>query len=131
MKLDELKAKVYELTQVSTTRQLKAKYEAIKPLDLRRKISWEQALGLVQQQPDEFQHWLENPPSDYKELFAEIETVSESYRQKLTETQQLGQEVALIVTDLEVLAADCQAEADVLKQEVKVARQVKKRAELN
>jgi hypothetical protein len=131
MKLDELKAKVYALTQVSTIRQLKAKYAAIKPLDLRRKISWEQALTIVEPPPDELQNWLEHPPSEYQELFAEIETVSEAYRQKLTEVQQLGQEVTLMATDLEVLAADCQTEADVLKQEVQVARRVRKCAELN
>jgi predicted TIM-barrel fold metal-dependent hydrolase len=131
MKLDELRTKVYEVAQVSTTRQLKAKYEQIKALDMRRKASWEKALDVVQPPPDEFENWLANPPNEYEELFAEIETASEEYRQKLIETKKLGQEVAAMADDLDVLAAECQAEADVLKQEVQATRRVKRRAELN
>jgi hypothetical protein len=131
MKLDEFRTKVYELAQVSTTQHLKAKYAEIKTLDMRRKTSWEQALIIVQNQANEFQGWLEIPPSEYQELFAEIETVSEGYFQKLTKTKQLGQEVTSIAANLEVLAEECQAEADSLKQEVQGARRIKKQAELN
>ncbi|MEL6470165.1 MAG: hypothetical protein AAFQ74_10590 [Cyanobacteria bacterium J06623_4] len=48
MKLSELKAAVYRLAQVDTTKQLKAKYKDIKPLDMRRKASWEKALVQLQ-----------------------------------------------------------------------------------
>jgi len=44
MKLAELKAAVYKLAQVETTKQLKAQYEDIKPLNMRYKVSWEKAL---------------------------------------------------------------------------------------
>lgn len=131
MKLDELKAKVYELSEVTTIGQLKAKYEDIKTLDMRRKISWEKALTVVRQQQDEFQNWLENPPEEYQDLFAEIEAVSHEYQQKLIETEKFGKEVIALASSLEELAKECQAEADCLKQEVEVARRTKKQAELN
>lgn len=44
MKLQELKAKVYELAGVNNTKQLKAKIQEIKTLDMRLKISWEKLL---------------------------------------------------------------------------------------
>jgi len=131
MKLVELKAKVYELARVSTTLQLKAKYEESKGLDMRRKLSWEKAFTIVQKHQDEFRKWLENPSHEYKELFAEIALVSEEYDKKLLKGKQLGQEVILMAESLEVLAEECQDEADNLKQEVKAARQIAKRAELN
>lgn len=131
MKLDELKAKVYKLTGVSTTRQLKAKYEGIKALDMRRKISWEKTLTIVQTHQNEFEDWLENPPEDYKELFSEVEAVSEVYTKKLVEMKLLGREVVSIANNLEELAQECQDEAVYLKQEVKVARHTAKQAELN
>lgn len=41
---------------------------------MRRKASWAKAIALAQQQPDAFEHWLKNPPDEYKELFTEAET---------------------------------------------------------
>lgn len=131
MKLHELKAKVYELAAVSTTRQLKAKYGEIKVLDMRRKASWERTLTIIQKHQDEFENWLKSPSEEYKELFVEIEKVSEEYDQKLAEARQLGREVALIANNLEELAEESQDEADRLKQEVEAARQIAKQAELN
>lgn len=131
MKLAELKAQVYELTGFSTTRQLKGKYEAIKALDMRCKASWEKALAVVQQQPDNFEHWLKNPPDEYKELFAEIGTTSEAYSNQLAKARQLGKAVISSADDLEAMAEESQDEADYLKQEVKAARRIAKQARLN
>jgi len=131
MKLAELKAKVYELTGFSTARQLKAKYEVLKALDMRRKASWEKAFALVQQQPNEFEHWLKNPPDEYKELFAEIETTSEAYSNQLAKARQLGKAVISSADDLEALAEESQDEADCLKQEVEATRRIAKQARLN
>lgn len=131
MKFDELKAQVYELAEVSTTPQLKSKYEAVQSLDMRRKASWQQALTIVQNRQREFQDWLENPPDKYKELFTEIRLVSQSFDDKLVEAKQLAAEVNAIADSLEDLAQECQDEADSLKQEVKAAQRVAKQAELN
>jgi hypothetical protein len=131
MKLGELKAKVYGLAEVKTTRQLKAKYEEIRALDMRRKASWETALTFLQQQQGELQDWIENPPEEYKELFAEIERVSEDYREKLIAAKRLDKEVITMADSLDELAAECQDEADNLKRELIVAKQVAKRANLN
>ena len=131
MKLQELRAQVYELAEVTTTQQLKAKYEEIRSLDMRRKISWEKALAIVQTQQDELQNWLENPPDEYKELFAEIESTAKTFDQKLVEARQLHQEVNAMADSLEELASECQDEADRLKQEVKAARRIAKQARMN
>lgn len=131
MKLQELKAKVYELADVTTTKQLKAKYEEIKTLDMRRKTSWEKALTIIQKQQSEFEAWLENPPEEYKDLFLDIKEASQRYDQKSTETKQIAQEVLMMANSLEALADECQNEAAQLEKEVKVSRRVRKQAELN
>lgn len=101
MKFQELKAKVYELAEVNTTQQLKAKYAEFKTLDMRRKTSWEKALTAVQKQRSEFEDWLENPPEEYKDLFSEIVGASQKYAQKSLETKQLAQEVLSMANSLE------------------------------
>lgn len=136
MKLQELKAKVYELAEVSTTQQLKAKYEEIKTLDMRRKASWEKALTVIQNKhiqnkQRDFETWLDNPPDEYKDLFSAIKDASQKYDQKSMKTKQLAQEVLLMANNLEALADECRDEAAQLEREVKVSRQVRKRAELN
>lgn len=131
MKFQELKAKVYELAGVNTTQQLKVKYEEIKTLDMRRKISWEKALSVVQEQQSEFGKWLENPPEEYKDLFSEITEASQKYDQKSAKTKQLVQEVLSMANSLETLAEECQDEAAQLKRDVKTSRRIAKQAELN
>ncbi|WP_193197705.1 hypothetical protein [Nostoc sp. MG11] len=131
MRLQELKTKIYELTEVNTTKQLKAKYEEIKTLDMRQKISWEKTLAILQKQQSEFDAWLENPPEEYKDLFSEITEVSQIYDQKSAQTKHQAQEVLSIANNLEELAKECQDEADQLKQEVEITRQISKQARLN
>lgn len=131
MKLQELKAKVYELAKVNNTRQLKAKYEEIKTLDMRRKVSWEKALTVIQKQQSEFEDWLENPPEEYKDLFSEIKEASQKYNQKSAEAKQLAQEVLLMANSFETLAEEYQDEAAQLEREVKASRRSRKQAELN
>lgn len=131
MKLRELKSKVYGLAGVKTTQQLKAKYEEIKTLDMRRKTSWERALTVLQEQQSQFEKWLENPPEEYKDLFAGITEASQKYDQKSAETKQLAREVLLIASNLEELAEGYQGEASQLEQEVKKAKQISEQARLN
>jgi predicted nucleotide-binding protein len=130
MKLKELKARVYELAEVATTQQLKAKYPEVRTLDMRLKISWETALCVVQP-PNQFKEWLDNPPDEYKDLFAEIAQVSQDYDSKRATTKQLSKEVVLMSSDLDALAEEVQDEADHLKQDIKITAQMAKQAELN
>jgi chromosome segregation ATPase len=131
IKLQALKVKVYELAEVNTTQQLKAKYADIKTLDMRRKGSWEKALTVVQRQQTEFGAWLGNPPEEYKNLFSEIAEVSQEYDRKSAKVKQLTQEALTTAASLETLAEECQDEANQLKQNVKASRKDAKRAELN
>lgn len=131
MKLSDLKANVYKLANVSTTAQLKAKYDAIQPLDMRYKASWETALTLARSQQDDFQSWLQNPPDEYKQLFADIDTAAADYEKSLVDAKQMSQDIAAIADQFTELAADCQDEADQLKQQVQAARHTAQQADLN
>ncbi|ALF52146.1 hypothetical protein ACX27_03640 [Nostoc piscinale CENA21] len=131
MKLQELKAKVYELAGVNTTKQLKAKYGEIKTLDMRLKASWEKTLIIVQKQHSEFEDWLENPPEEYKEIFSQIAETSQKYDQKSAETKQLVREVLSIANNLEDIAEEFQKEADQITQEIEINREISKKARLN
>ncbi|MBD2412768.1 hypothetical protein FACHB389_07125 [Nostoc calcicola FACHB-389] len=131
MKLQELKAKVYELAQVNTTKQLKAKYKEIQTLDMRLKTSWQETLAILQKSQNEYENWLENPPQEYKELFSEITEALEKYDQKSTQTKKLAQEIVSIADELEELAEESQNEAEQIKQEVEVTKRISKKARLN
>ncbi|MFN6530063.1 hypothetical protein [Nostoc sp. ChiSLP03a] len=131
MKLQELKTKVYELAGVNNTKQLKAKNQEIKTLDMRLKTSWEKTLAILQKPQDEFEKWLENPPEEYKDIFSEITEVSQKYEQKSAQTKQLVQEVLSIANNLEELAEECQDEANQIKQEIEITRRISKQARLN
>lgn len=123
MNLQKLKATVYEIAAVSTIKQLKTKYKVLKLLDMRRKTSWKQALAIAQQHQQEFTSWLENPPDEYKELFAEIDRVAGDYDNELAILKQNKQAMMSIADDLETLANEIQDEGDRLKYEVEPARQ--------
>ncbi len=127
----ELKAEVYELAQVSSTQQLKAKYEPLGQLNFSFKASWQQALALIKAAPQNFQAWLTNPPEEYKALFAEIETVSDDFNTHLEKAKQLGREAHAMATSLEELAQDAQAEADDLRSAAEAAAQLAQQARLN
>ncbi|MUL36906.1 hypothetical protein [Gloeocapsopsis dulcis] len=131
MNLQKLKATTYEIAEVKTIRQLKIKYEDLKALDMRRRSSWEQALAIAQQHQEKFASWLENPPDEYKELFAEIDRVSGDYDNQLALLKQKQQAVISIADDLEGLADEIYDEGDRLKQEVEIARQIAQQADLN
>ena len=122
---------IHELAKVTTTQQLKVKYEEVKTLDMRRKASWEKALTIIQNQQREFETWVENPPEEYKDLFLEIKEASEEYDQKSTKTKKIVQEVLMMANSLEALADECQDEAAQLEAEVKVLTGVRKQAKLN
>ncbi|OKH21382.1 hypothetical protein [Chroogloeocystis siderophila] len=128
MNLQKLKATVYEIAAVSTIKQLKTKYEVLKSLDMRCKASWEQALAIVQQHQTKFTSWLENPPDEYKELFAEIDQVAGSYDNELALLKQKQQVMMSVADDLQALAAEIQDEGDRLKYE---ARQIPQQADWN
>ncbi|MFN6564498.1 MAG: hypothetical protein RMY28_032535 [Nostoc sp. ChiSLP01] len=131
MKLQELKAKVYELAQVNTTKQLKAKYKEIQTLDMRLKASWQETLTILKKSQSEYEKWLENPPEEYKELFSEITEALETYDQKSAQTKNLAQEIISIADDIEELAEEYQNEAEKLKQEVEINKRISKKARLN
>lgn len=131
MKLKQLKTKVYGLSETTNTRQLKAKYEEIRALDLRRKASWEQAIAIIEKQQQDFQNWLANPPEEYQALFAEIDVTTQAYGETLAEVRDLGAQLLVMGEGLEAGAEECQQEANQLRQELETRQRITKQTELN
>ncbi|MBE9062944.1 hypothetical protein [cf. Phormidesmis sp. LEGE 11477] len=119
MKLIELKSKVYQLAKVTTSKQLKAQYQEIKPLDLRYKASWEKALAQLQHaskskgqtplkqidtESTDFKEWLSKPPSEYKELFADAGAALASFGKKLDQTKKLTKTAKAMAASLDEFA---------------------------
>lgn len=131
MKLFELKVKVFELAKVTTTKQLKQRYSELRSLDFRKKHSWETALGLLQNRKSEFETWLENPPEEYRELFAETDEAFDRFDRKLKAAENLSQEALSMADHLEELAQEYQEDAIELERRLKHSRKIAKQAERN
>ncbi len=117
MKLPELKLEVYRIAKVTTTKQLKAQHKQIKPLDLRYKISWEQALEQLQHSlkveetssaqtatTTDFDQWLNDPPSAYRDLFAEADAALTRFDDKLNKTKRLTKTAKAMAASLDEFA---------------------------
>ena len=140
MKLSELKAAVYRIAKVKTTRQLKLQYAEIKPLDMRYKASWEKVLTLLnepkskkakeEQKPD-FEDWLSNPPEEYKVLFAEANAALDAYDEKSAKTKRLTRTAKTMADSLDEFADASLAEAQELARVAQRAEDTSKQADLN
>ena len=131
MKIKELRSKVYELAKVDSTKQLKVKYANFKTLDMRFKVSWKTALQFLEEEGSDFDTWLANPPEEYKELFSEIQKVSDKYDQSSLKRKHLVQNLQSITDSLEATAAELQDEATQLDKQNNLAREVNEQAKLN
>lgn len=114
-KLAELKLHVYALAGVSSTKALKSSHPEFASLDFRRKSSWlkaEEALAQPQGEKQLFEQWLSEPPEEYRELFAEINTVSSAYHQGIDNLREASRELLSAAEYLERQAnAALEAEA--------------------
>jgi len=155
MKLTELKAAVYQLAQVSTTKQLKKQHTFIKPLDMRFKASWEKVL--VQLQSDgthaddkrsdttlqkqftenskgsthSYEEWVSNPPSEYQALFTEADEALEAFDEKLLKTKKLTKTAIAMAHSLDEFAEASLDEAKRLAKAGQIAQDNAKEADLN
>lgn len=99
-KIAELKAKAYHLAEVSTIKELKAKFEETKSLDMRRKTSWIRAIEII----ESVNNFFNNPPEKYRELFAEIKAHDHEGKKLFTHAKKLANE--LVVTT-NAFCAEC------------------------
>ncbi|MGF1570193.1 MAG: hypothetical protein ACFCVD_19340 [Nodosilinea sp.] len=127
----ELKSEVYALAQVSTTRQLKAQCQPLRALNFSFKSSWGIAYDLLKGEQTDFLSWLDNPPQEYQELFADIKSTSEQFSTTLEKAKHLGQDAREMAQSFEEAAQAAQAEANRLKQEAMLAAQIAQQARLN
>ena len=110
----DLKNIVYKLAGVSTTKSLKLFISEFKSLDFRRRSSWDIALKTISKidSTKQFEDWRQNPPEEYKDLFSEIENVSEAYNRSIEEGLKISKSIKDEAKDLQKLS-------DELSDEVK------------
>ena len=117
--LKDLKNIVYKLAGVSTTKSLKLLQSDFKSLDFRRRSSWDKALKTISKtnSAKQFEDWRQNPPEEYKDLFSEIEDVSNSYNQSIEEGIKISKSIKDEAKDLQNLGDELSEEAKVLNDE--------------
>ena len=139
MKLSDLKIEVYRIAEVETTRQLKARYAEIKPLDMRYKASWQKSLSLLQESKDKdlgekkpsFETWLSNPPEEYRALFAEAEVALDTFDEKIAKAKQLTQTLGTMAESLDEFAEASLEEVQHLAKAAQRAKEISEQANLN
>lgn len=143
MKLSELRAEVYRVAEVTTTKQLKAKYANIKSLDMRYKASWQKALKLLQtpekagselqetKDKSAFESWLSNPPDEYKALFDKAESALTSIGNKLAKGAKVTQTAKAMAEGLSDFADASLEEAQKLAKAARLSQDTSKQADLN
>lgn len=123
MKLFELRKIVYAQAQVNTTKALKVKYPSLKSLDFRRKLAWETALAFLSGVSDPansepahltYEQWLDNPPREYQELFANLDATAAAFSQHYATAQALNRELMVIADELESLGLELDDEPQTL-----------------
>ncbi len=137
MKLADLRKEAYRIAEVSTTRQLKAKHSEIKPLDMRYRVSWEKAIAILkptesaEKSDSNFESWLNNPPEDLKDLFAEAKSALGAFDSKLKKAKRLTKTARAMASSLDELAEASLAEAQQLANRAKGIDDISKQANLN
>ncbi len=137
MKLADLRKEAYRVAEVSTTRQLKAEYSEIKPLDMRYKVSWEKAIAILKSVKSnkksalDFENWLNNPPEELKDLFAEAESALGAFDSKLEKAKRLTSAAQAMAGSLDEFAEASLAEAQRLANVAKGIDDISKQANLN
>ena len=116
LKLSDLKKEVYQLAQVTTTKQLKALRSEFATLDFRRKASWQKALTSIQGD-ESFEEWRSNPPEKYKEIFKEIDEASQEHETNIENAKKAFQNLEHSIQELDQLTKDTKEEAGGLTQE--------------
>jgi len=117
--LKDLKSDVYKLAGVNTTKKLKLLRSEFKSLDFRRKSNWEIALKTLSTTPStkQFEDWRQNPPEEYKDLFSEIEDLSNSYNQSIEEGLKISKSIKEEAKDLQKTSDDLSNEAKKLNDD--------------
>jgi len=117
--LKDLKSDVYKLAGVNTTKKLKLLRREFNSLDFRRKSSWEIALKTLSTTPStkQFDEWRHKPPEEYKDLFSEIEDVSNSYNQSIEEGLKISRSIKDEAKGLKKLSDELSEEAKELNDE--------------
>lgn len=129
--LADLKRAVFALAKVSSTRELKRLNADLQHLDFRRKVSWSQALAVLQKAQEAYPDWHHNPPEEYRELFSAIDAASDAYARSIEKGLQLSEELERAADDLEALSGELQQEAKEFKAIEQASRKQRRARSLN
>lgn len=129
--LADLKGQVLTLAKVSSTQELKRANVDLRHLDFRLKASWRSALGVLEQAAVAIEEWDQNPPEEYKELFAEMDQAAAAYSASIEQGLKLSSQLRDAADDLEALAGELQQEAEELKTMEQASRKQHRARSLN
>ncbi|NJK35704.1 MAG: hypothetical protein HC919_12560 [Oscillatoriales cyanobacterium SM2_2_1] len=126
MNLAQLKAQVYQRAQVTSTPALKRYHPQLKALDFRYRLAWEQSLVMLSDAPGELEHWRTHPPAEYRELFREVEVLSQRQHQLIAEAKQQVAEIRAIARQAEKCSQTLKDEATAQRRQQRTAHQASK-----
>ena len=129
--LADLKGQVLALAKVSSTKELKRTNVDLRHLDFRLKASWRSALEVLQQAAVAMDAWDQNPPEEYKELFAEIDQAAAAYGASIEQGLKLSSQLRDAAEDLDALAGELHQEAEELKTIEQASRKQRRARSLN
>lgn len=129
--LADLKRAVFALAKVSSTKELKRQNLDLRHLDFRRKVSWSQALAVLQKAEEAYPDWHHNPPEEYRELFSAIDAASDAYARSIEKGLRLSKELERAADDMEALSGELQDEAAELKSIEQASRKQRRARSLN
>jgi len=117
---NELREKVYNLAGVSNTKALKSFHVDFKSMDFRRTNNWEKAFKLLKGL-ENFDEWRSSPPEKYREIFAEIDQVSDEYKKNVVKTKKVLESLDTNIKKLSEITKEAKCDVESLKKETPIS----------
>ena len=117
---NELREKVYNLAGVSNTKALKSFHVDFKSMDFRRTNNWEKAFKILKGL-ENFEEWRSSPPEKYREIFAEIDQVSNDYKKNVVKAKKVLERLDTNIKKLSEITEEAKVDVESLKQETPIS----------
>ena len=117
---NELREKVYNLAGVSNTKALKSFHVDFKSMDFRRTNNWEKAFKILKGL-ENFEEWRSSPPEKYREIFAEIDQVSNDYKKNVVKAKKVLERLDTNIKKLSEITEEAKVDVESLKKETPIS----------
>ena len=105
---------------VSNTKALKSFHVDFKSMDFRRTNNWEKAFKLLKGL-ENFDEWRSSPPEKYREIFAEIDQVSNEYKKNVVKTKKVLESLDKNIKKLSEITKEAKGDVESLKKETPIS----------